>query len=115
LPTDVASTDRRDVTAPMEMSSSPGRTMSVSNVAIEFSKTNLFIQDRCLIGDSWVCARDGRTFEVNDPATGAFVANVPLMGTAETRAAIEAAHAAFASWSRIQHRSGQTSFTDGNR
>ena len=43
-------------------------------------------------------ADDGATFGVNDPATGARVASVPRMGTAETRRAIEAAADALPEW-----------------
>jgi succinate-semialdehyde dehydrogenase/glutarate-semialdehyde dehydrogenase len=40
----------------------------------------------------------GQTFEVIDPATGDSIADVPRMGTAETRRAIERAEAALPAW-----------------
>ncbi len=39
-----------------------------------------------------------QTFQVTNPANGAVLANLPDMGAAETRAAIDAAHAAFPAW-----------------
>src|SRR6185312_12697985 len=40
----------------------------------------------------------GETFPVVDPATGETIAEVPRMGTAETRRAIERAEAALPAW-----------------
>jgi succinate-semialdehyde dehydrogenase/glutarate-semialdehyde dehydrogenase len=56
------------------------------------------LRDRCLVDGAWVGAADGRTVEVTDPATGKRIAAVPSMGTADTRAAVEAAHRAFPAW-----------------
>jgi len=50
------------------------------------------------IGGAWVDADSGATFPVYDPATGDRVADVPRMGTAETRRAIDAANAALPAW-----------------
>jgi succinate-semialdehyde dehydrogenase/glutarate-semialdehyde dehydrogenase len=58
------------------------------------------LQRKCLIGADWIPADDGRTFDVTDPATGATIGSVPLMQGAEARRAVEAAHSAFAKWSR---------------
>jgi len=55
-------------------------------------------QTRCLIDGAWAHADTGATFPVTDPATGDTLAEVPLMGAAETRRAIEAAHTAFPGW-----------------
>src|SRR3546814_342631 len=46
----------------------------------------------------WVKADGGGTIAVTDPATGARIGAVPDMGEAETRRAIEAAHAAMPGW-----------------
>jgi len=54
------------------------------------------LKDRCLIGGKWVGTPK---LEVNNPATGALVGRVPDLGVGETRAAIEAANAAFPAWS----------------
>jgi len=50
------------------------------------------------IGGKWVQADSGRTLAVRNPATGEVIGTVPAMGAAETRAAIEAAHAAYPGW-----------------
>jgi succinate-semialdehyde dehydrogenase/glutarate-semialdehyde dehydrogenase len=49
----------------------------------------------------WCEAEEGRRFDVTDPATDAVVATVPDSGAADARAALEAAHAAFASWRSV--------------
>jgi succinate-semialdehyde dehydrogenase/glutarate-semialdehyde dehydrogenase len=46
----------------------------------------------------WVDADSGETFAVLDPATGETIADVPRMGTAETRRAIVAAERALPEW-----------------
>ncbi len=51
-----------------------------------------------LIGGQWVQAASGKTIAVRNPATGETVGTVPAMSAAETRQAIEAAHAAQAGW-----------------
>jgi succinate-semialdehyde dehydrogenase/glutarate-semialdehyde dehydrogenase len=56
------------------------------------------LRTRCLIGESWCDADDGRVFAVHDPATGLHLADVPDLGAAETRRAIEAARAALPGW-----------------
>ena len=50
------------------------------------------------IGGKWVQADSGKTIVVRNPATGEPVGEVPAMSAAETRRAIEAAHAAFPAW-----------------
>jgi succinate-semialdehyde dehydrogenase/glutarate-semialdehyde dehydrogenase len=50
------------------------------------------------IDGKWVQADSGATLEVKNPATGELVGEVPAMGPAETRRAIEAAHRAFPAW-----------------
>lgn len=53
------------------------------------------------IDGRWTAARDGKTFPVSDPATGALVAQVAALGAAEATQAIEAAHAAFPTWKAL--------------
>lgn len=55
--------------------------------------------DAMLVGADWVPARDGRTFEVANPATGDVLAYMPEASTAEVEAAVAAAAAAFPAWS----------------
>jgi len=50
------------------------------------------------IGGAWVQADSGKTLTVRNPATGEVLGQVPAMGTAETRRAIEAAAGAFPAW-----------------
>jgi succinate-semialdehyde dehydrogenase / glutarate-semialdehyde dehydrogenase len=50
------------------------------------------------INACWSDAAEGRRFEVRDPATDAVFAQVPDSGARDARAAVEAAHAAFAGW-----------------
>ncbi|MBP2018837.1 succinate-semialdehyde dehydrogenase/glutarate-semialdehyde dehydrogenase [Symbiobacterium terraclitae] len=54
-----------------------------------------------LIGGKWTEAASGERFAVTNPATGEVVATVPDAGAEDARAAIEAAHAAFAEWSAL--------------
>ena len=46
----------------------------------------------------WIDAKSGHTIEVDNPATGEIIGAVPALGEEETRAAIEAAGAAWAGW-----------------
>jgi succinate-semialdehyde dehydrogenase/glutarate-semialdehyde dehydrogenase len=57
----------------------------------------LFRQANC-IGGKWVQADSGRTLIVKNPATGEAIGEVPALGAAETRRAIEAAHRAQGPW-----------------
>ncbi|MGE0450712.1 MAG: NAD-dependent succinate-semialdehyde dehydrogenase [Vicinamibacterales bacterium] len=56
------------------------------------------LRDACFIGGRWVPARSGATLNVDDPATGAVIGTVPDAGSAECRAAIDSAAAAFPLW-----------------
>ncbi|MGU7783605.1 NAD-dependent succinate-semialdehyde dehydrogenase [Burkholderia sp. PU8-34] len=56
------------------------------------------LREQAYIAGQWRGADDGATLAVTNPSTGELIAHVPNMGAAETRAAIDAAHAAFASW-----------------
>jgi len=60
-----------------------------------------------LIGGAWVQADSGRTLQVRNPATGELVGEVPAVGAAETRRAIEAAHAAQKSWRALTAKERQ--------
>jgi succinate-semialdehyde dehydrogenase/glutarate-semialdehyde dehydrogenase len=57
-----------------------------------------FLLDRAFVGGRWIEAEDGATFPVVNPATDVELAQVPRVGAAETRAAIEAADAAYPGW-----------------
>ena len=57
----------------------------------------LFRQANCIDG-KWAQADSGRTILVKNPATGEAIGEVPALGAAETRRAIEAAHRAQGPW-----------------
>ena len=56
------------------------------------------LRDRAFIDGAWVEADSGATFAVLDPATGSTIAEVPRLGAAETRRAIDAAQRALPAW-----------------
>ena len=56
---------------------------------------------RMLIAGEWCVARDGRTFDRFNPATGALASRAPAAGLADADAAIDAAHRAFPAWSAL--------------
>ncbi|MBO4122599.1 NADP-dependent succinate-semialdehyde dehydrogenase [Cupriavidus gilardii] len=58
------------------------------------------LRAQALIGGAWVDADRGESFVVTNPATGAPIGKVPMMGAAETRRAIEAARVAQIEWRR---------------
>jgi len=57
-------------------------------------------RDRALLDGRWVAADDGRTLDVENPASGELLGQVPLMGAAETARAIAAAERAWGTWRR---------------
>jgi len=61
-------------------------------------KDSTLLRQQCYIDGQWLDARSGGTRPVTNPATGAVIGTVPFMGADETRAAIEAAAAAFPAW-----------------
>ena len=64
------------------------------------NENNRWMREANLIGGEWIAADSGGTIEVNDPATGRIIGTVPDAGAAETTRAIDAAHAAFETFSR---------------
>ena len=60
-----------------------------------------------LIDGRWVQADSGRTVEVRNPANGELVGEVPAMGVAETRRAIEAAYRAQKAWRKLTAKERQ--------
>ena len=63
----------------------------------ELEDVSLF-REQCYVNGAWMNAEDGEVIEVNNPATGEIAGTVPSLKQAETRAAIEAANAAWADW-----------------
>jgi succinate-semialdehyde dehydrogenase/glutarate-semialdehyde dehydrogenase len=66
---------------------------------MKLDDTSLLKQDAWIAG-SWSSAPDGRRIAIHNPANGSVVGEVPMMGAAETKLAIEAAAAALPMWSR---------------
>ncbi len=61
-------------------------------------KDPTLLRHQAYLNGAWVDADGGQTINVSNPATGEHIGTVPLMGTAETRRAIEAANAAWPAW-----------------
>ena len=68
-------------------------------MTLSLNDSELFRQ-QAYIGGRWCEADNGTSFEVKNPATGEVLGQVPDMGAAETRRAIEAAKAAWPGWRR---------------
>ena len=56
------------------------------------------LRQQCYVNGEWIDANGGRSIEVDNPATGETIGAVPALGAEETRAAIEAADAAWTGW-----------------
>ncbi len=63
----------------------------------ELNRPDLLI-DRAFIGGEWRNARQGRTLDVDNPATGEVLGTIADCDETDTRAAIDAAAGAFADW-----------------
>jgi len=61
-------------------------------------KDNSLLKTQAYIDGQWCDANDGGRFDVTNPANGEVISTVPDMGADETRAAIEAADAAWPEW-----------------
>ncbi|MCB0636032.1 MAG: NAD-dependent succinate-semialdehyde dehydrogenase [Lewinella sp.] len=59
------------------------------------------IRQHAYVNGTWITADDGKTFPVHNPFDGSELATVPDLGAGETRAAIEAAAAAFGEWKSL--------------
>jgi succinate-semialdehyde dehydrogenase/glutarate-semialdehyde dehydrogenase len=56
------------------------------------------LRTQAYVGGRWIDADSGAVTAIRNPATGADLGTVPELSAAETRRAIEAAHAAFPAW-----------------
>ncbi|WP_133178668.1 NADP-dependent succinate-semialdehyde dehydrogenase [Shewanella decolorationis] len=56
------------------------------------------LRQQCYINGKWCDAQSKETVAIANPATGAVIASVPVMGQAETQAAIAAAEEALPAW-----------------
>lgn len=77
------------------MSQAAVRKVDIASLKLKDAK---LFQEQCYIDGQWVSADNGKTIEVNNPATGEILGTVPNMGGAETKRAIEAAHKALGGW-----------------
>src|SRR4030095_3942931 len=63
-------------------------------------KDSRLFREACYIDGTWTTSPAGATTNVDNPATGEILGAVPKLGAIETRAAIDAANAAFPAWSK---------------
>ncbi len=75
------------------------RLTSVDTMPLTLDRTDL-VRSANYIAGTWTAA-SGPLLDVTDPATGGLIARVPDSGAAEARAALDAAHAAFAAWRKM--------------
>ena len=59
------------------------------------------VREQCYVDGKWITSLTGRTFAVNNPATGELLGHVAALGKEETRLAIEAAERAYPAWRRM--------------
>ena len=68
------------------------------------AKTKIALRDpalfrqQCYVNGEWIDAKDRATLDVDNPASGDAIGTVPALGAEQTRAAIEAADAAWGPW-----------------
>lgn len=60
--------------------------------------TNPYFREQGYIDGLWCNAKNNKTVDVIDPATGALLGTVPNMATTEAKIAVEAAHKALPKW-----------------
>ena len=68
-----------------------------TRTTIALTEPALF-REQCYVNGGWLDARGGGSIEVDNLATREVIGTVPALGAAETRAAIEAADAAWIGW-----------------
>jgi succinate-semialdehyde dehydrogenase/glutarate-semialdehyde dehydrogenase len=56
------------------------------------------MRHQCYVNGAWRDASEGKTIEVTNPSSAASVGTVPAFNAADTRAAIDAANAAWPAW-----------------
>nr|XP_010914280.1 succinate-semialdehyde dehydrogenase, mitochondrial isoform X2 [Elaeis guineensis] len=78
------------------------RQMSMEpRAAVDRVRQSGLLKAQGLIGGKWTDAYDGKTIEVQNPATGDIITNVAYMGKKETTDAISSAYGTFNSWSKL--------------
>ena len=71
---------------------------------IALSSEAVAVPSQLFVGGRWVDASDGRTFDVDDPATGAVIATVADGSVEDGLAAVSAAHEALPGWAATPPR-----------
>jgi succinate-semialdehyde dehydrogenase / glutarate-semialdehyde dehydrogenase len=71
----------------------------LSSPVAELKDARLF-REAGYVDGQWVQSNSGKTFKVDNPASGEIIGSVPNLGRAETKQAIEAANRAFPAWSK---------------
>jgi succinate-semialdehyde dehydrogenase/glutarate-semialdehyde dehydrogenase len=61
-------------------------------------KDSSLFRQQCYVDGEWIGAPGGAALDVTNPATGARIGTVPVLGAAETEQAVAAAHRAFPTW-----------------
>ena len=61
-------------------------------------KDSSLFRQQCYVDGAWIGAPGGAALDVTNPATGARIGTVPVLGAAETEQAVAAAHRAFPAW-----------------
>ena len=64
---------------------------------MELNNKSLF-KEKCFVNGLWTDSKNGKTIEVNNPATMEIVGKVPNFTAEETKSAIDHAEKAFQSW-----------------
>ena len=72
--------------------------MSLKLMSLKLNHPTLLKDSSCLLAGQWIGADSGETFAVTNPANGQVIAQVPLMGRAETERAVQASYIAQKSW-----------------
>lgn len=67
-------------------------------------KDQSLFKQQCYVNGKWVDATSGKTFEVQDPATGKIIGTMPEMNKDDVQTAIEAASAALPSFRKMPGR-----------
>ncbi|KAL7791339.1 succinic semialdehyde dehydrogenase [Trichoderma ceciliae] len=75
-----------------------------STMAPKLRDPSLLKKDVCYVNGEWVAAKSGKTFKVNDPATGDLIGTCPEFTTADTESAITAAADAFKTFRTLTGR-----------
>ena len=70
-----------------------------TNLSVMLKNKNL-LKNKAYINGNWVEAKSGNSFEVINPSNGNVIIHVPDLDVDDARIAIDAAHEAFAHWSK---------------